>query len=130
LPIPLIVGARSLAALLPTLPGWALSPSFDRPLLPCDLPLDITSSERLDCHLGSTQAVASRLVSVPAFARLRADARAGGETRRSPRQPVMVTVPGWCAPASAPGLPGMRAPAVRVLEGTGKGLREPSRFPA
>jgi hypothetical protein len=93
----------------------------------CDAMVDVLG---YGDHLPSATAGAclvSRLVSAPEFARLRADARAGGETRRSVRRSLMATAPRWCARASGPGSPGRRGPAGRVPVGGGKGSRAPFR---
>ena len=80
-------------------------------------------------HLPSATArgLVSRLVSSSASARLRADARAGGETRRAARRGFMVTTRRWCARASAPGSPGRHGLVGRVRVGGDTGWRVPFR---
>jgi hypothetical protein len=57
----------------------------------------------LRAHTTLRACLTGRLVSSAAYARLRADARARGETRRPVRRSLMVTAPRWSVRASVPG---------------------------
>ena len=94
--------------------------------LRCDAAVDVLGYGRSPPS-ATARGLVSRLVSSSASARLRADARAGGETRRAARRGFMVTTRRWCARASAPGSPGRHGLVGQVRVGGDTGWRVPFR---